>query len=91
MKKQNFVGPFKSRTQCRPESFAGTGRPFSESTCRQCFNTCDESIDESKCFSPAGTHLGIPQWDDFSTYWDPLVEISRDFWSEDLSALQDEK
>lgn len=67
------------------------GRRYGESTCRQCFNTCDELEDPTKCFSPAGTHLGIPQWDDLNTYWDPLTELSRTFWSDDLSALQDDK
>ena len=82
MKRQNFVGPYLWRTQCRPETSRLWSRRFGESTCRTCFNICDSQNDSSKCLSANG----VPLWN--GNYWDALAVTSRSDWNTDLIATQ---
>ena len=88
MKRQNFVGPYLWRTQCRPETSRLWSRRFGESTCRTCFNICDSQADPSKCFSTV-TDFGVPLWTSpTETYWNPLTVTSRSDWNTDLITTQ---
>ena len=49
LRNQNFVGPYKWRTQCRVETPALWSRRFGESVCRQCFSTCDAVNNPGAC------------------------------------------
>jgi len=49
LRNQNFVGPYKWRTQCRIETPALWSRRFGESVCRQCFSTCDAVNNPGAC------------------------------------------
>lgn len=75
--RQNFVGPFLWRTQCRPETSRLWSARFGEAICRQCFNICDAANSPENCFGVNGIPLGTSP----ETYWDALNVKSRSSWS----------
>merc|ERR1719337_265837 len=55
-KAENFVGPWSQNHQCRPDyrlQRLGRRGP-QQSVCRQCFASCDPSVDDTKCFGSIG-------------------------------------
>lgn len=88
LRNQNFVGPYKWRTQCRIETPALWSRRFGESVCRQCFSTCDAVNNPGACFS-LQSDVGVPLLTlPTETYWDPLSATDRTTWSQDIVELQ---